>query len=94
MLLQYIGIAIPLEITASSAVITFWDTDVSPSIHRSVNRRRASRINQPDHTTIYIMAIIATLLLINLFGVRSVSDPLGDATLTSHYLLDGLETVS
>ena len=40
------------------------------------------------------MAIIATLLLINLFGVRSVSDPLGDATLTSHYLLDGLETVS
>ncbi|KAF8558635.1 general amino acid permease [Imleria badia] len=47
----YIGIAIPLEITASSAMITFWDTN-------------------PDHTAIYIMAIIAALLLINLFGVR------------------------
>ncbi|KAF9224925.1 general amino acid permease [Gyrodon lividus] len=43
--------AIPLEITAFSSMVAFWDPD-------------------PDHTAIYIAAIVVALFLINLFGVR------------------------
>jgi hypothetical protein len=51
-------------------------------------------MNQPDHTAIYIGAIIVALLFINLFGVRSVSSPLSDVTLSLLRPLDGLEIVS
>ena len=51
-------------------------------------------MNQPDHTAIYIAVIIVALLLLNLFGVRLVSSPIGNVTLTSFYPLDGLEIVS
>ncbi|KAF8128579.1 general amino acid permease [Boletus edulis] len=68
----YIGTAIPLEITAFSAMIKFWDTNVS-SLHShicNVNRVYGSRVDQPDHTAIYITVITVALLLVNLFGVR------------------------
>jgi hypothetical protein len=51
-------------------------------------------MNQPDHTAIYIAVIIVALLLLNLFGVRSVSSPICDELLTSLHPLDGLEIVS
>lgn len=48
---------------------------------------------QSGHTPIYITVFILALLLINLFGVRSVSALLADAILSSLYPLEGLGIV-
>lgn len=67
---------------------------MSRSIYKSVHRPYASWMNQPNHTGIYIAVMIVLLVLLNLFGVRSVSSLIVDVTLFSLYPPDGLEIVS
>ena len=91
MLFQASWIAVPLEITAFSAMITFWDTNVSPQLSGQAvsltdksagphcNIHRGNHRPPPSTQPIWCQVSFSFL---------------ADVTLTSFYLLDGLEIVS
>lgn len=68
--LQAAAIAVPTEITATSILVTFWDSNVSFVLAFLIGRGRLIVGDQVDHLPIYIVFIILFAIGINFLGVR------------------------
>jgi len=67
--LQTAAIGVPGEITATSILVTYWDTNVSdePAV---LHEQQFIVKNQPNHLPIYVVVVILFVIGVNFLGVR------------------------